>query len=104
MVTGASAVYMILTRGRVRGETQVTSVSASVTQDPDMARDSPEPVTTLRRKKAPGAKENKRVTRKDVKKSEVIEDHDEANLPSDIQNELTKKLENLLERDRLGVS
>ena len=102
MVTGASAAYMILTRGRVRGETQVTS--ASVTQDPDMARDSPEPVTTLRRKKAPGAKENKRVTRKDVKKSEVIEDHDEANLPSDIQNELTKKLENLLERDRLGVS
>ena len=94
---------MILTRGRVRGETQVTG-QTSVTHHLDMARDSPEPLTTVRRKKAPGAKENKRVTRKDQKKSEVIEDQDEANLPSDIQSELTKKLENLLERDRLGVS
>ena len=69
---------------------------------PDMARDSPEPQTVVRRKRGgAGVKEAKSVTRKE-KKSDLVKDGD--NIPADIQEELTEKLENLLERDRLGVS
>ena len=88
---------MRVTRGRVRGELQVTSDTS------DMARDSPEPQPSVRRKKPAPVKENKRVTRKD-KKNETIKDQEDSSIPTDIQKELSQKLENLLERDRLGVS
>ena len=79
---------------RVRGKLADTS-------SPDMARDSPEPQTVVRRKKGAGAKEAKNVTRKE-KKTDPVKDGDK--ITADIQEELTQKLENLLERDRLGVS
>ena len=82
---------------RVRGKLADTGSRLS----PDMARDSPEPQTVVRRKKGAGAKEAKNVTRKE-KKTDPVKDGDK--ITADIQEELTQKLENLLERDRLGVS
>ena len=66
-----------------------------------MARDTGDTETTVvRRKKA--AKEAKVNTKKEKKTVKDVEE--EKKIAADIQEELTQKLENLLERDRLGVS
>ena len=73
--------------------------------DQDMARDSPDPQPSLRRKKggAAASKEGKRATTRKEKNVDDLKDDSVKNLTEDIQEELTQKLENLLERDRLGV-
>ena len=59
---------------------------------------------TVRRKKA-GGKERKSATSREKTKEEVKgKEAVEEKMAADIQEELTQKLENLLERDRLGVS
>ena len=57
---------------------------------------------TVRRKKA-GGKERKSASSREKTKEEGKEAVEEK-MAADIQEELTQKLENLLERDRLGVS
>merc|ERR1719325_428633 len=61
-----------------------------------MARDTDTAAATVRRRKA-GGKERKSATSKEKGKEAV-----EEKMAADIQEELTQKLENLLERDRLG--
>ena len=68
-----------------------------------MARDTGDTETSLVRRKK-GAKEVKEAkvnTRKEKKTVKDVEE--EKKITADIQEELTQKLENLLERDRLGV-
>ena len=68
-----------------------------------MARDTGDTETSLVRRKK-GAKEVKEAkvnTRKEKKTVKAVEE--EKKISADIQQELTQKLENLLERDRLGV-
>ena len=74
----------------------------SLSPHTDMARDTKDTAETsvVRRKK--GAKEAK-VANGQVNTRKGMEAEDEKKMTADIQEELTQKLENLLERDRLGV-
>ena len=74
----------------------------SLSPHTDMARDTKDAAETsvVRRKK--GAKEAK-VANGQVNTRKGKEVGDEKKMTADIQEELTQKLENLLERDRLGV-
>ena len=58
--------------------------------------------TTVRRKRA-GGKERRSASSREKTKEEG-KGKGEEKMAADIQEELTQKLENLLERDRLGVS
>ena len=77
-----------------------TSVSTRSSTLPDtssssMARDSPEPGTTVVRRKRTGAAGGKETKVRQSRKAETVS--------QDIQEELTEKLETLLERDRPEV-
>ena len=76
----------------------------AATQCPAMARDTDTDTaaTTVRRKRA-GGKERRSASSREKTKEEGKEAVEEK-MAADIQEELTQKLENLLERDRLGVS
>ena len=101
-VTSAGIIVPVMVRG--------TRASARLGHTPsvstDMARDAGDTETSLVRRKK-GAKEVKEVkeakvnTRKEKKTVKAVEE--EKKISADIQQELTQKLENLLERDRLGV-
>merc|ERR1719273_1334751 len=74
-----------------------------------MAGDGSEGQTVTRRKKVTGSKEVKNVTRKEKKTREVVGASEDSlkekvteETSADIQKELTEKLADLLERDRLG--
>ena len=68
-----------------------------------MARDTGDTETSVVRRKK-GAKEAGGKTNTRREKRTVKEVEEEKKIAADIQEELTQKLENLLERDRLGVS
>ena len=98
---GLGIIVPVMVRG-TRASTRLghcTSPSVSS----DMARDTGDTETSLVRRKK-GAKEVKEAkvnTRKEKKTVKAVEE--EKKISADIQQELTQKLENLLERDRLGV-
>ena len=70
-----------------------------------MARDTDtDTAATVRRKKAGGKERKSATSREKTKEDEKGKGAVEEKMAADIQEELTQKLENLLERDRLGVS
>ena len=70
-----------------------------------MARDTDtDTAATVRRKKAGGKERKSASSREKTKEEEKGKGAVEEKMAADIQEELTQKLENLLERDRLGVS
>ena len=99
-MTSAGIIVPVMVRGtRASARLGTTSPSFST----DMARDAGDTETSLVRRKK-GAKEVKEAkvnTRKEKKTVKAVEE--EKKISADIQQELTQKLENLLERDRLGV-
>ena len=97
-VSDRGIIVPVMVRG-TRASARLGHTSPSVSAD--MARDTGDTETTVvRRKKA--AKEAKVNTKKEKKTVKDVEE--EKKIAADIQEELTQKLENLLERDRLGVS
>ena len=60
--------------------------------------------TTVRRKRAGGKERRSASSREKTKEEGKGKEAVEEKMAADIQEELTQKLENLLERDRLGVS
>ena len=70
-----------------------------------MARDTDtDTAATLRRKRAGGKERRSASSREKTKEEGKGKEAVEEKMAADIQEELTQKLENLLERDRLGVS
>ena len=78
----------------------------AATQCPAMARDTDTDTaaTTVRRKRAGGKERRSASSREKTKEEGKGKEAVEEKMAADIQEELTQKLENLLERDRLGVS
>ena len=96
-VSDRGIIVPVMVRG-TRASARLGHTSPSVSAD--MARDTGDTETIgVRRKKA--AKEAKVNTKKEKKTVKDVEE--EKKISADIQEELTQKLENLLERDRLGV-
>ena len=77
----------------------------AATQCPAMARDTDtDTAATVRRKRAGGKERRSASSREKTKEEGKGKEAVEEKMAADIQEELTQKLENLLERDRLGVS
>ena len=99
-MTSAGIIVPVMVRG-TRASARLGHTPPSVSTD--MARDAGDTETSLVRRKK-GAKEVKEAkvnTRKEKKTVKAVEE--EKKISADIQQELTQKLENLLQRDRLGV-
>ena len=75
----------------------------AATQCPAMARDTDTDTAATGRRKRAGGKERRSASSREKTKEEG-KGKGEEKMAADIQEELTQKLENLLERDRLGVS